>query len=57
VIVVGYLAAAPVHDLLARRRVHPASLRGGLAPLASVPIRIAISHSAAWRQFALWLIR
>jgi hypothetical protein len=56
-ILLAFLAAAPLHDLLTRRRIHPASLWGGLALFASGPIRIVISRSAVWHQLASWLIR
>ena len=57
VVLVAYLAAAPVYDLLNGRRVHRASLWGGLALFASAPIRFALAHSAAWHRVATWLIR
>jgi hypothetical protein len=56
IVMLAYVAAAPLYDLLLRRRMHPASLWGGLALLGSVPIRIAISQTAAWGHFAGWLI-
>ena len=54
---VAFLAAAPLHDWRARRRVHPVSLWGGAALLASVPIRLAIAHSEIWHRIGSWLIR
>jgi hypothetical protein len=56
IILLAFLAAAPVHDLLSRRRVHPVSLWGGLALFLSAPVRIAISQTEAWHRFASWLV-
>lgn len=56
IVLLAFLAAAPLRDLLTRRRVHPVSLWGGLALFASGPLRLVIAHSAAWHQVALWLI-
>ncbi len=52
-----FLAAAPIHDLWARRRAHPVSLWGGLALLASVPLRLVVAESAVWHDIARWLVR
>jgi hypothetical protein len=51
-----FLAAAPVYDLVARRRLHAVSLWGGLLVLASGPARFAISQTAAWHHVARWLV-
>jgi hypothetical protein len=56
-VVLIFVAAALVHDLLARRRLHAVTLWGGLALLASLPLRIAISQTEAWHRVASWLIR
>ena len=50
------LAAAPVWDLLSRRRPHPVSLWGGLGALASIPLRFAIGQTAWWHDVARWLV-
>ena len=52
-----FVGAMLVHDRLARRRLHPVSLWGGLALLASGPIRIAASHTETWHRIATWLTR
>jgi hypothetical protein len=52
-----FVAAAPVYDLLSRRRLHPVSLWGGLVFMASVPLRLALSHTETWHRVASWLIR
>lgn len=54
---VAFVAAAPVRDLLARRRMHPVSLWGGVALLLTVPVRMAIAYSAPWHRLAEWLIQ
>jgi uncharacterized membrane protein YozB (DUF420 family) len=51
------LAAPIVYDLLTGRRPHKVSVWGGLAVLASGPIRFAIGSTAAWHALAGWLIR
>jgi heme/copper-type cytochrome/quinol oxidase subunit 3 len=53
----GLVIAAPVRDYFVQRRVHPVSLWGGLAILASFPIRQVIAATDAWHQFAAWVIR
>jgi hypothetical protein len=57
IVLVAFLAVAPLGDLLAGRRIHPVSLWGGVALLASVPIRLVLSRSTVWLDFATWLIR
>ena len=49
--------APPFCDLLARRRVHPIDVWGGLMILASFPLTLAIGHTAVWHSFAVWLTR
>jgi len=56
-VLLALLAAAPIRDYLTRRRLNPVSLWGGLAVLASVPVRFAISHTEAWHRVASWLVR
>lgn len=52
-----FLAAAPICDLLAGRRLNRVSLWGGIAVLVSLPLRFAAAQTAVWRMFANWLIR
>lgn len=42
-------------DTIKHRRLHPAMGWGALLIIASVPIRVAISHTQAWLDFATWL--
>jgi hypothetical protein len=52
-----FLAAGVVYDLLSRRRIHPAYVWGGTLLVASVPLRLAISGTAAWMSIARTLTR
>jgi uncharacterized membrane protein YozB (DUF420 family) len=51
-----FLVALVVWDLVTRRRLHPATLIGTLVLVASQPLRLALSGSAAWQAVAGWLI-
>jgi len=48
------IVAVLVYDLVTRRRVHPATVWGGLLLVASQPLRLMISGTAAWTAFASW---
>lgn len=52
-----FIAALLVYDLSTRRRVHPATIWGGLLIVASQPLRLMISATPAWLAFAGWLTR
>jgi hypothetical protein len=52
-----FLAAAPICDLLAGRRLNRVSLWGRTALLVSLPLRFAVAQTAVWHMFANWLIR
>ena len=52
-----FIVACIVYDLTSLRRVHPATIWGGLAIVLSQPLRLAISGSAPWLGFAAWLTR
>ncbi|HEX6998378.1 MAG TPA: hypothetical protein VF322_09545 [Gammaproteobacteria bacterium] len=47
--------ALAAYDLASTRRLHPATLWGGLLFVASQPLRLAIGGSALWLTFAAWL--
>lgn len=51
----AFLVAIVVRDLITLRRVHPATLWGGLFLLLSQPLRFLISATPAWMAFAKWL--
>ncbi len=52
-----FIVALLVYDLATRRRVHPATIWGGLLILASQPVRLMIGGTPAWLAFAGWLTR
>jgi hypothetical protein len=52
-----FIVACIIYDLATRRRVHPATLWGGLLIVASQPLRLMISGTPAWLAFAGWLTR
>ena len=52
-----FIVALLIYDLATRRRVHPATIWGGLLILASQPLRLMISGTPAWLAFAAWLTR
>lgn len=47
-----FVVVAGVYDFLSRRRVHKAYWWGGCLILVSVPVRLALSGTGAWRAFA-----
>jgi hypothetical protein len=58
VLVLAFLLAGPVYDLVTRRRVHPAYLSGGLLALAAIPpVAALLSATAAWHRIASWMLR
>jgi hypothetical protein len=52
-----FVAACIVYDFTTLRRVHPATVWGGLAIVLSQPLRLAISGTGLWLGFAAWLTR
>jgi hypothetical protein len=50
------LALGVIYDWMTRRRVHPAYFWGGALLILSVPLRLAISTTPAWRSLAGKLI-
>ncbi len=52
-----FVAAGVLYDLLSRRRVHQAYWWGGLIIAVSVPLRLLIGATAAWRALATVLTR
>jgi len=47
-----FVAAAAIYDFLSRRRVHKVYLWGGAVLAVSVPLRLVISGTGAWRTLA-----
>jgi len=50
-----FIVACIVYDLRTLRRVHPATVWGGLAIVISQPLRLAISGTGVWLGFAGWI--
>lgn len=52
------LALLPIHDRLTRGRIHPVSLWGAILLFAWFPVFLGVvASTAAWRNFAEWLVR
>jgi hypothetical protein len=51
-----FVAWAWVHDWRKRGRVHAAYFVGGLALLVSLPLRMWIGYTDAWRPIAEWIV-
>jgi hypothetical protein len=51
-----FLVPLVVWDLVSRRRLHPVTLWGGLALIASQPLRFLLSGTHAWLAFAGWAV-
>ena len=49
-LLIALVVALPVHDYLARRRLHPASTWGAIVIVMSFPVRVAIGNSAVWHS-------
>jgi hypothetical protein len=47
-----FVVAAGIYDFVTRQRVHRVYLWGGALLLISVPLRLALSRTAAWRALA-----
>jgi hypothetical protein len=52
-----FLFAGVAYDLVTRRRVHRAYVWGGALLMASVPLRMLISQTSAWKEFAAAIVR
>jgi hypothetical protein len=50
-----FLLAMVAYDLTVLKRVHPATMWGGLFFVISQPLRLLIGASAPWGEFAAWL--
>jgi hypothetical protein len=50
-----FLLALIIYDLATLKRVHPATLWGGLFLVAWQPLRFMIGASESWHVFASWL--
>lgn len=52
-----FIVALLVYDLVTRRKLHSATIWGGLLIVASQPLRLMIAGTPAWMAFAGWLTR
>jgi uncharacterized membrane protein YozB (DUF420 family) len=52
----AFAMAQPLYDRLTRGKIHPVGLWGGLAFLASVPLRVVAGGTDAWHAFVVWLL-
>jgi hypothetical protein len=52
-----FLVALVVYDLLARGRIHRATALGALFIVLSQPLRLMLSGTPTWLDFATWLTR
>jgi hypothetical protein len=52
-----FIVALLIYDLTTRRKIHPATIWGGLLIVASQPLRLMVSGTPAWLAFAGWLTR
>lgn len=52
-----FIVISALYDRISRGRVHPVYIWGGALFAISVPMRLAISGTAAWRTFAEFLTR
>jgi hypothetical protein len=50
-----FIVAMLVYDLTTRRKIHPATIWGGLLVVASQPFRLMIAGTPAWLGFARWI--
>lgn len=50
-----FVLAIAAYDLITSKRIHPATLWGGLFLIVSQPLRLVIGGSSAWLAFAGWL--
>jgi hypothetical protein len=50
-----FIVALALWDFRKRGNLHPVTLWGGLALIVSLPVRLALSGTAAWLAFAAWL--
>jgi hypothetical protein len=50
-----FIVACIIYDLITRRRVHRATVWGGLIIFLSQPLRLMIAGTSVWMTFATWL--
>ena len=50
-----FIVVLLIYDLATRRKIHPATVWGGLLVVASQPLRLMIAGTPAWLAFAKWI--
>jgi hypothetical protein len=50
-----FIVALLAYDLSTRKKLHPATIWGGLLVVASQPLRLMIAGTPAWLAFARWI--
>lgn len=50
-----FIVAIAIRDFTTLRRLHPATLWGGLVLVLSQPLRLIVSTTPAWLEFARWV--
>ena len=50
-----FVLALFAFDYATLRKIHPATLWGGLFLIASQPLRLAVTATSAWTSFAGWV--
>lgn len=57
-LVIAFLLAGPLYDLVTRRRIHPAYICSFLLAVVAIPpVAGQLASTAAWHRLASWLIR
>jgi uncharacterized membrane protein YozB (DUF420 family) len=57
-LVIVFLLAGPLYDLVTRRRVHPAYVWGGLLALMAIPpVVVQVSATETWHRIASLMVR
>lgn len=52
-----FILAGVIYDKASRGRVHPVYAWGGTLLAISIPLRLAISSTGAWKHIAQWVVR
>ncbi|HVG33946.1 MAG TPA: hypothetical protein VM911_12735 [Pyrinomonadaceae bacterium] len=52
-----FIVVCLLYDLVARRRLHRATVLGGIVVVVSHPLRLLIGNTQAWLTFATWLTK
>ena len=50
-----FVVALVLYDVMTRKHLHPATLWGGVFLVLSQPLRLIVTRTSAWHEFATWL--